>query len=93
MSTLPQLRLRLFAELAPSDAPDLPLRRDRTRSNPLDDLSLVDAAMAGRRRLRLSDAGPDLDRIFGAPEPAARHPRDAARSCRSSARRFPTTSR
>ena len=68
---LSQLRIRLFADLAGiASAPDLPLRRDSQAMNPLDDLSLVDAAMVRPPPVRMSDAGPDLDRIFGAPEPA-----------------------
>lgn len=51
-------------------APDLPLRGDPHAMNPLDDLSLVDAAMVRAPSVRMSDAGPDLDRVFGAPEPA-----------------------
>jgi uncharacterized RDD family membrane protein YckC len=48
--------------------PDLPLRGDPQAMNPLDDLSMVDAAMVPPPSVRLSDAAPDLDRIFGAPE-------------------------
>ena len=62
--------------------------------NPLDDLSLVDAAMVRPPSVRMSDAGPDLDRIFGAPRTGAGILGDAApASCRCSARPFPTTSR
>ena len=50
--------------------PDLPLRTDPHAMNPLDDLSLVDAAMVRAPSVRMSDAGPDLDRVFGAREPA-----------------------
>ena len=58
-----------FSLSSPS-TPDLPLRRDSHAMNPLDDLSLVDAAMVRPPPVRMSDAEPDLDRIFGAPEPA-----------------------
>jgi uncharacterized RDD family membrane protein YckC len=58
-----------FSLSSPS-TPDLPLRRDSHAMNPLDDLSLVDAAMVRPPPVPMSDAGPDLDRIFGAPEPA-----------------------
>jgi len=53
-----------------SPAPDLPLRGDPHAMNPLGDLSLVDAAMAREPSVRMSDAEPDLDRLFGVPEPA-----------------------
>jgi len=55
---------------ASQPAPDLPLRGDPHEMNPLDDLSLVDAAMGRAPSARMSDAGPDLNRVFGAPEPA-----------------------
>jgi len=54
---------------ASQPTPDLPLRGDPPAMNPLDDLSLVDAAMGRPPSARMSDAGPDLDRVFGAPDP------------------------
>jgi uncharacterized RDD family membrane protein YckC len=58
-----------FSLSSPS-TPDLPLRRDSPAMNPLDDLSLVDAAMVRPPPVRVPHGEPDLDRIFGAPEPA-----------------------
>jgi uncharacterized RDD family membrane protein YckC len=49
-------------------AADLPLRSQPPVVNPLDDLSLVDAAMVRPPSMHLADDGPDLDRLFGAPE-------------------------
>src|SRR5580765_3918225 len=60
-----------LAASAPLRAPDLPLRGDPPAMNPLDDLSMVDAAMEPASSLRLSEAALDLDRVFGAPEPPA----------------------
>jgi len=57
-----------LADSASLHAPDLPLRVDPHAMNPLDDLSMVDAAMVRAPGPRLSDATPDLDRVFGAPE-------------------------
>jgi uncharacterized RDD family membrane protein YckC len=50
--------------------PDLSLRTDPSPLDPLGDLSLVDAAMVAEPAPRISDAGPDLDRIIGAPAPS-----------------------
>jgi uncharacterized RDD family membrane protein YckC len=52
--------------LASAAAPDLSMR-SAAPANPLDDLSLIDGALATPR---VNAAGPDLDRVFGAPEPA-----------------------
>ena len=60
-----------LAASAPLRAPDLPLRGDPPAMNPLDDLSMVDAAMEPAASRRLSEAALDLDRVFGAPEPPA----------------------
>jgi uncharacterized RDD family membrane protein YckC len=59
-----------FALSSPIPEPDLIIRRDTEMSDALEDLSLIDAASwpaAGR----MSDAGPDLDRVIGdfTPEP------------------------
>ena len=61
-----------FSLTSPASRPvtDLPLRSGPPAMTPLDDLSLVDAAMARAPSARMSDAGPDLDRVLGAPEPA-----------------------
>jgi len=45
---------------------DLPMRVSVT-PHPLDDLALLDAATVRPRFQPFSDAGPDLDRLFGAP--------------------------
>jgi uncharacterized RDD family membrane protein YckC len=52
--------------------PDLLLRTDPSSLDPLGDLSLVDAAMAGASPGRLSDAGPDFERAASPPASAAR---------------------
>lgn len=54
--------------LTPAPAPELSLRGDAT-VNPIDDLALVDAAMASR--FAGDPMAADLDRVFGAPEPPA----------------------
>ncbi|HEV3141293.1 MAG TPA: RDD family protein [Vicinamibacterales bacterium] len=58
------------------DDRELTLRPPASTPHPLDDLALLDAAIARPRVQRFSDAGPDLDRVFGAsgetePEAAA----------------------
>ena len=62
-----------FSLSAPSaqPTPDLSLRTDPPSLDPLGDLSLVDAAMAGASGSRLMDGGPDLDRLIGVPTPPA----------------------
>jgi uncharacterized RDD family membrane protein YckC len=50
--------------------PDLPIRVLST-PHPLEDLALVDAALRRSRAQAFSDAGPDLDRLFGDPSEAA----------------------
>jgi uncharacterized RDD family membrane protein YckC len=47
--------------------PDLPIRRESADFSPLDDLTLIDAASAPPPAVAMSDVGPDLDRILGAP--------------------------
>jgi len=49
--------------------PDLPIRVVST-PHPLEDLALVDAALRRSRAPAFSDAGPDLDRLFGDPSEA-----------------------
>jgi uncharacterized RDD family membrane protein YckC len=48
--------------------PELPIRGEAQTLRPLDDLSLVDAAMAPDPEVPMSDAGPDLERLFGVRE-------------------------
>ena len=96
---LPQLRLRLLAERSPASTPDLSLRSDpRT-------IESARRSLAGRRGDGRAAVGlapdrtrrPDLDRVdrrsrraAGTPRAVGTAPRE---SCRSSARRSPTTSR
>ncbi len=46
--------------------PDIAIRGDTSTFNPLDDLSLIDAAAAPPTGTRMSDIGVDLERMFGA---------------------------
>jgi len=48
---------------------DLSIRRSNPTPHPLDDLSLVDRA-AAPAPLRMTDVPAEVDRVFGAPEPA-----------------------
>src|SRR5439155_6547556 len=48
----------------PAD-PELAIRPPASTPHPLDDLALLDAAIARRPVRPFSDAGPDLDRVFG----------------------------
>jgi len=48
---------------------DLPIRRGNATPHPLDDLSLIDAAAAPAPP-RMTDVPAEVDRVFGAPEPA-----------------------
>ncbi len=57
--------------------PELAIRPPASTPHPLDDLALLDAAAARPRGQRFSDAGPDLDRVFGEP---AEPPRPARRA-------------
>jgi len=51
--------------------PDFSIRRETETSNPLEDLSLIDAASEWHAGPSMSDVGADLDRVFGeAAEPA-----------------------
>jgi uncharacterized RDD family membrane protein YckC len=59
--------------LVSAAAPDLSLRPASTAAGPMDDLSLIDAALARPREM--AGAEPDLDRVFGAPEPEPIPPR------------------
>jgi len=59
-----------FSLTSPMPEPDLTIRRDTQTAKLLDDLPLVDASgdwASGKGRANI---GADLDRIFGAPEPA-----------------------
>jgi uncharacterized RDD family membrane protein YckC len=60
-----------FSLHSPVPEPDLAIRRDTETTNPLDDLSLIDAASdrGGVRTLTIADDDETyLDRVFGAPE-------------------------
>jgi len=46
--------------------PDLAMRPESADLNPLDDLTLIDAASAPPPAVAMSDVGPDLDRLLGA---------------------------
>jgi uncharacterized RDD family membrane protein YckC len=59
-----------FSLTSPPPGPELSLRTEPRILNPLDDLSLIDAAMIPPPG-RMMDAGPDLDRVFGAPDTPA----------------------
>jgi uncharacterized RDD family membrane protein YckC len=52
---------------SPGPGPELPLRVDTRSIHPLDDLSLIDEAMASTSS-RAPGTGPDLERVFGAPD-------------------------
>jgi uncharacterized RDD family membrane protein YckC len=49
--------------------PELRMRPPASTPHPLEDFAMLDAAVARPRAARFSDAGPDLDRVFGEPEP------------------------
>ena len=55
---------------ASAAVPELALRSETTSITPLDDLSLIDAAMVSHPG-RMMDAGLDLERVFGAPDTVA----------------------
>jgi uncharacterized RDD family membrane protein YckC len=57
-----------FSLTSPIPEPDFTIRRE-TETNPLEDLSLVDAASEWQQGRPMSDVGADLDRVFGAPDP------------------------
>ncbi|HYM23278.1 MAG TPA: RDD family protein [Vicinamibacterales bacterium] len=52
----------------PSPDADLAIRPPAVTPHPIDDLALLDAASARPKVQRYSDAGPDLDRVFGGPD-------------------------
>ena len=58
-----------FSLTSPLPEPDFTIRREVETANPLEDLSLIDAASEWRHASPLSDVGADLDRVFGAPDP------------------------
>jgi len=60
---------------------DLPIRRSNPTPNPLDDLSLVDAAAAPAPP-RMTEVPAEMDRVFGAPEADAALPLARARAAR-----------
>jgi uncharacterized RDD family membrane protein YckC len=51
------------------DLPEFPIREDDRNLNPLDDLTLIDAATAAPPAVPMSDAVPELDRLFHASTP------------------------
>jgi len=57
-----------FSLSAPAPEPDFTIRRQPEATSPLADLALIDAASEWQMRRPMSDAGADLDRLFGAPE-------------------------
>lgn len=59
-----------FSLSSPAPEPDFAIRRDSETSHALEDLSLIDAATQWQAARPMSDVGADLDRVFGAPEPA-----------------------
>lgn len=65
-----------FSLTSAAPLPDLTLRRDTPAMAPLDDLTLIDAALPTARP-RLTDAAPDYDRLIGEPEPAPTRARPA----------------
>lgn len=48
---------------------DFSIFRENETVNPLEDLSLIDTASAWQPTQEVAGTGPDLDRIFGAPDP------------------------
>jgi uncharacterized RDD family membrane protein YckC len=64
-----------FSLTAAPAIPDLTIRRDTRAMTPLDDLSLTDFASEQEEpNARMTDVGADLDRVFGAPDPAPAKP-------------------
>ena len=59
-----------FSLTSPIPEPDLTIRRETETANPLEDLSLIDAANEWTQPSPRSDVGADLDRVFGEPEPS-----------------------
>ena len=61
-----------FSLTSPIPEPDFAIRRETETMNPMEDLSLIDAATEwqGRKPLLdpMSDIGADLDRVFGEPD-------------------------
>jgi uncharacterized RDD family membrane protein YckC len=61
-----------FSLASPATIPDLSLRSIDQQLAPLDDLSLIDAAAAAPPAIAMADASPDLDRVLGDSNMAAR---------------------
>ncbi len=59
-----------FSLHAPSPDPDFAIRRETETVNPLDDLPLIDAASVWTADRAMIHVEADLDRVFGAEEPA-----------------------
>jgi len=63
-----------FSLSSSAGVPELPIRPDARTPNPLDDLSLVDAALPTQAE-RMSDAGPDFEVVLSRPaRPSAASP-------------------
>ena len=58
-----------FSLTSPLPEPDFAIRRETETMNPLEDLSLIDAASEWQAGPPMSDVGADLDRVFGEPAP------------------------
>jgi uncharacterized RDD family membrane protein YckC len=58
-----------FSLTAPIPEPDFTIRRDTETAKAFDDLSLIDSSRDWKQASPRSEAGADLDRVFGAPEP------------------------
>ena len=58
-----------FSLTSPAPEPDFTIRRETETANPLEDLSLIDAAREWKQASPLSDVGVDLGRVFGEPGP------------------------
>jgi uncharacterized RDD family membrane protein YckC len=77
-----------FSLASPSHELDYSIFRESEAANPIEDLSLIDAASPWRGSAE-SENRIDLDRIIGAPESVAeRHPMDQSPNQTSSASRF-----
>jgi uncharacterized RDD family membrane protein YckC len=57
-----------FSLSASMPMPDFAIRREAETANPIEDLSLIDAASEWQTGRPMSDVGVDLDRVFGAPD-------------------------
>src|SRR4051794_28175145 len=77
-----------FSLASPTHELDYSIFRESETANPIEDLSLIDAASSWRGRGE-PESRVDLDRIIGAPEPATgREPVNSAANQAASASRF-----